>query len=199
MIYMDEEIHLTDLIPVETLKKIQDSFSKMARMVALTTDENGIPITEGSNFSDFCMNYCRKSPIGKIRCEKCDRDGALKVLESGKPVSYFCHANLVDFAAPIMLGESMIGIIIGGQVLSEQPDYNRIREIAKEIGVDEEGFVDAARKTQIVHKEAIKRSTDFIYEFARIISDIAYESYETKNSVSRRCWLPHRNPIFLLI
>ena len=98
-----------------------------------------------------------------------------------------------------MLGESMIGIIIGGQVLSEQPDYNRIREIAKEIGVDEEGFVDAARKTQIVPKEAIKRSTDFIYEFARIISDIAYKSYETKNSVSRRCWLPHRNPIFLLI
>ena len=99
MIYMDEEIHLIDLIPVETLKKIQDSFSKMARMAALTTDENGIPITEGSNFSDFCMNYCRKSPIGKIRCEKCDRDGALKVLESGNPVSYFCHANLVDFAA----------------------------------------------------------------------------------------------------
>ena len=28
MIYMDEEIHLTDLITVETLQKIQDSFSK---------------------------------------------------------------------------------------------------------------------------------------------------------------------------
>lgn len=85
MIYMDEEVHLTDLISVETLQKIQDSFSKMARMAALTTDENRKPVTEGSNFSEFCTNYCRKSPIGRERCEKCDRDGALKVLDSGNP------------------------------------------------------------------------------------------------------------------
>lgn len=57
MIYMDEEVHLTDLISVETLQKIQDSFSKMARMAALTTDENRKPVTEGSNFSEFCTNY----------------------------------------------------------------------------------------------------------------------------------------------
>lgn len=179
MIKTDEKIHLTDLIPVETLQKIQDSFSKMARMAALTTDENGSPITKGSNFSDFCTNYCRKSPIGKVRCEKCDRDGALRVLESGKPVSYFCHANLVDFAAPIMLGDKMIGSFIGGQVLSEEPDYDKIREIAKEIGVDEDKFLEAASKTQIIPRAAIERSANFIYEFSRIISDMAYKSYET--------------------
>lgn len=41
----EEEVHLTDLIPVDTLQKIQNSFSKMARMAALTTDENGKPLT----------------------------------------------------------------------------------------------------------------------------------------------------------
>lgn len=176
---MDEEILLTDLIPVETLQKIQNSFSKMARMAALTTDENGVPITEGSNFTDFCTNYCRKSPIGRERCEKCDRDGAIKVFESGKPASYFCHAHLVDFAAPIMLGECMIGSFIGGQVLAEEPDYDKMRETAREIGVDEEGFIEAASKIQIVPKAAIERSTQFIYEFAGVISDMAYKSYET--------------------
>ena len=93
------EIRLVDLIPVETLQKIQDSFSKMARMASLTTDENGVPLTEGSNFTEFCTEFCRKSPIGRARCEKCDRDGAITVLQTGKPTSYFCHANLVDFAA----------------------------------------------------------------------------------------------------
>lgn len=179
MMNMDEGVHLTDLIPVETLQKIQDSFSKMARMAALTTDENGKPLTEGSNFSEFCTNFCRKSSIGRERCEKCDRDGAVMVLNSGKPVSYFCHANLVDFAAPIMLGDRMIGSFIGGQVLSEEPDYEKIREYARELGVDEEGFVEAARKTQIVPQAAIVRSTNFIYEFAGVISDMAYKSYET--------------------
>ena len=175
----EEEIRLVDLISAETLQKIQDSFSKMARMAALTTDENGIPLTEGSNFTDFCTNYCRKSPIGRERCEKCDRDGAIKVLETGKPVSYFCHANLVDFAAPIMLGDRMIGSFIGGQVLAEEPDLEKIRQTAREIEVDEEALVEEAKRVQIVPKAAIERSTNFIYEFAGIISNMAYKSYET--------------------
>lgn len=175
----EEEVHLTDLIPVETLQKIQNSFSKMARMAALITDENGDPLTEGSNFSDFCMNYCRKSPLGRKRCEKCDRDGALRVLETGKPVSYFCHAGLVDFAAPILLGGRMIGTLVGGQVLSEEPDYDNMRETAKELGLDEEGFIEAARKTQIVPKAAIDRATNFIFEFSLVVSEMAYKTYET--------------------
>lgn len=179
MMSKDEEVHLIDLIPADTLQKIQNSFSKMARMAALTTDENGIPLTEGSNFSDFCMNYCRKSPTGRKRCEKCDRDGALRVLESGKPVWYYCHAGLVDFAAPIMLGDRMIGSFIGGQVLAEEPDYDKMRGIAMELGLDEEGFVEAARHTQIVPMAAIERSTNFIFEFSRVISDMAFKTYET--------------------
>lgn len=173
------EIRLVDLISPETLQKIQDSFSKMARMASLTTDENGVPLTEGSNFTDFCTEFCRKSPVGRERCEKCDRDGAVTVLETGKPTSYFCHANLVDFAAPIMLGDRMIGSFIGGQVLAEEPDLERMREVAKEIGVDEEEFLEAAKKVQIIPKAAIDRSTSFIYEFAGVISNMAFKSYET--------------------
>ena len=97
----------------------------------------------------------------------------------GKPTSYFCHANLVDFAAPIMLGDRMIGSFIGGQVLAEEPDLEKMREVAKEIGVDEEAFVEAAKKVQIIPKAAIDRSTSFIYEFAGVISNMAFKSYET--------------------
>lgn len=89
MMNTDGEVHLTDLIPVETLQKIQNSFSKMARMAALITDENGVPLTEGSGFSEFCTEYFHSSPEGRKRCEQCDRNGAARVLETGKTVSYF--------------------------------------------------------------------------------------------------------------
>lgn len=96
---------------------MQNSFSAMARMAALTTDVNGVPVTVGTNFSEFCTEFCRKSPIGRARCEQCDKMGAVKVMETQTPFSYFCHANLVDFAAPIMLGNRMI---------KENPDTNHI-------------------------------------------------------------------------
>lgn len=61
-----------------------------------------------------------RNDVGRLRADKHDQ----KVIHTneGKPTSYFCHANLVDFAAPIMLGDRMIGSFIGGQVLAEEPD-----------------------------------------------------------------------------
>ncbi len=177
---LDEQLYLTSLIEVETLQRIQDAFSKMARMAALTTDAEGVAVTKGSNFSEFCSEFCRKSPIGKARCENCDKMGAVMALNEKKPVSYFCHAHLVDYAAPIMLGDRMIGSFIGGQVLSEEPDYDKMRRIAREIEVDEEAFVKAAQKTSIVEKDAIDRAATFIYEYAGILSDMAYKAYHSK-------------------
>ena len=78
---VDEELSLTELIEVEILQKMQNAFSKMARMAALITNEDGVAVTEGTNFSDFCTEYCRKSAIGKARCENCDKMGAVMSLE----------------------------------------------------------------------------------------------------------------------
>lgn len=177
---ISSNIKLAELIDVEILQKMQDGFAKMARMAALTTDENGVPVTEGTNFSELCTEYCRKSPIGKERCENCDRMGAVVSLREKKPVSYKCHAKLIDFAAPIMLNGKMIGCFIGGQVLPEPPDEEEMRQVAREIGVDEEKFIEAANKIQIIPQHAIDRSAEFLYEFAQIISDMAYKTYEAR-------------------
>ena len=51
------DVKLTDLIDVNTLQEIQDGFARLTGMAALTTDERGNAVTQGSNFTDFCMNY----------------------------------------------------------------------------------------------------------------------------------------------
>lgn len=172
-----EEIVLTDLLSVEELTKVQESFSKMARVAAVVTDIDGKPITEGSNFSRFCMNFCRATEEGRKRCENCDKMGISMAFEQKRPVCYACHAKLVDFAAPILLNGRIIGGIIGGQVLSEQPDIASMRRIAREIGVDEDEFVEAACETNIIPSQAIERCTNFLYEFADLLSDMAYRTY----------------------
>ena len=174
---MYEDVTLVDLISPSILQKMQNSFAQMARMAAITTNENGVPVTKGTNFTRMCSEMCRTSEKGRKRCENCDRNGANITLEKQKPVSYECHAHLVDFAAPIMLGDRMIGSFVGGQVLAEPIEPDKMREVAREIEVDEEEFVKAASEIQIIPQAAIDRSTQFIYEFAQVISDMAYSAY----------------------
>lgn len=172
-----EELKLTDLIDKKILQKIQDGFSDMSGMAAITTEANGTPVTQGSNFSDFCMKYTRKSEVGCARCEQCDSQGASLALEHGESVVYFCHAGLMDFAAPIMAENKMVGCFIGGQVLTQSPDIAQVRKIAAEIGVDEEEYVEAVDKVNILEQKTIDNAAKFLHMIADVLSEMAFHKY----------------------
>lgn len=173
----DKELTLTDLIPVETLQKIQDAFSAMTGMAALTTDKYGVAVTKGSNFTEFCMKHTRQSEIGRSRCEQCDKNGAELAFRNGRSCVYECHAGLMDYAAPIMVNGEIIGCFIGGQVLYEKPDPEKYRRIAEEIQVDAEAYLRALDTVYTLDRKKIDDAAEFLYVTANILSDIAYSKY----------------------
>lgn len=177
-------IKLTDLIDVSTLQEIQDGFSNVTGMAALTTDEDGNPVTRGSNFTDFCMKYTRKNPVGCQRCEQCDRKGGEQTKATGRAAAYVCHGGLMDFAAPIVVNGEFIGSFIGGQVLTEEPDENKFRSIAREMGINPEDYVRALRKVPIVPEQKVQAAADFLHTIAKNISSVAYTNYMMSRSHS---------------
>ena len=185
------DVKLTDLIDVNTLQEIQDGFARLTGMAALTTDERGNAVTQGSNFTDFCMNYTRQSSLGCSRCERCDKEGDEQTMRTGRAAAYFCHAGLVDFAAPIILNGTFIGSFIGGQVLTEKPDENKFRKIAEEIGVDPKAYIKALRKIKIIDKEQVDAAADFLCTVAKILSQTAYNTYLANMSNSGLTTLNH--------
>lgn len=174
---MEKELYLTDLIKVEVLQRIQDAFAALTGMASLTTDTDGVPVTKGSNFTDFCMRYTRNSSIGRMRCEQCDKFGAHATWENGKPTTYFCHAGLIDYAAPIIADGKLVGCFIGGQVLTKAPEHEQIKKVAEEINVDSDELFEAAQKVHILDKENIDNAAQFLYTIANILSDMAYGKY----------------------
>lgn len=186
------DVKLTEIIDVATLQEIQDGFAKLTGMAALTTDADGVAVTKGSNFTDFCMNLTRKSKSGCTRCEQCDKNGGETTLRTRQPTTYFCHAGLVDFAAPIMLNGRMIGSFIGGQVLTETPDESKFRKIAAEINVNPDEYIKALRKVKIVSKEQIDSAAEFLFTLAKVLSNAAYGNYLATQSNAGFTTLNHK-------
>lgn len=174
---MDNTIQITDLIEVEYLQKIQDAFAQMTGMASITTDVEGKPVTQPSNFTDFCMKHIRNSKIGCVRCEQCDKTGSMKTLLSGEPTSYVCHAGLVDYAAPIMAGNKLVGCFIGGQIQTKKLNREEVESIAENVGVDEEQLWQAASEVRILPMEEIEKASQFLYTIANIMSDMAYSKH----------------------
>ena len=174
----EPDVTITDLIDVNVLQKIQDSFSKMTGMAALTTNAAGVAVTHGSNFTEFCMKYTRQSELGKKRCQQCDRKGAETALFNGHACAYECHAGLMDYAAPIMADGKMVGCFIGGQILTEQPDLGRVEVIAEELGINPEEYKQAIADVKVVKKQEVNDAAEFLYTFANILSSVAYSKYK---------------------
>lgn len=174
---MDYELKLTDLIDVETLQRIQDGFSNMTDIAALTTDAEGNPVTEGSNFSEFCMKYTRSTEKGCKSCMECDKWGAEMAMKKGKATVYFCHADLVEFSAPIVADGRLVGCFLGGQVLTKEADPEKIRKVAERIGVDPEEYIEASKKIRIIDRKTVDNAAKFLHMISSVLSDMAYNKY----------------------
>ncbi|MGN0344629.1 MAG: PocR ligand-binding domain-containing protein [Lachnospiraceae bacterium] len=172
-------MHISELLDVESMSVIQDGFSRMTGMASVLTDENGTPITEVSNFSRFCFELTRSTATGRARCENCDRMGAKQTMRSGKAEVYTCHAGLCDFAAPIIVDGRFLGAFVGGQVLMEEPDEEKIRETAKELGIDPDVYVEAVHEIPVLSRKTIEDAADFLCVIANIFSTMAYNNYIT--------------------
>lgn len=174
---MDEEIKLTDLFEPQTLQKIQDIFSEMCNVAIGISDADGKWVTEASSPSDFCEKLTKQSPIGRARCEQCDKRGGELAMKEGYAVTYNCHTGLVDFAAPIIANGKRIGCIAGGQVRTGELDEEKIIQLAEELGVDPKEYVEASRKIRHIEEVEMERITRFLYQISQVLSEMAYDRY----------------------
>lgn len=172
-----KDISLTDLMDVEFLQKMQDEFSSYTGLSALTTDENAMHVTKGSNFTSFCTNLVRKSKVGCGRCEECDRKGARLSMESKRVAVYKCHAGIVDFATPIILEGKLIGIFMGGQVRTEEVDEEEMTRIARELDIEPELFINEAKKVKYMDRADVEKAATFLEGLSTALSEMVYHNY----------------------
>ena len=161
-------MELKEFMDISKLQKIQDNFSNATGLAAIAVGNDGQYLTEGSNFTEFCMKYTRGSKEGNRRCIKCDNEG------SG---TYFCHAGLMDFSVDIKVGDEKVGAIIGGQILPEAPDEESFRKTARELGINEDEYIAALNKVTISSEEKIRAAANLLELIVNQLVNLEYYKY----------------------
>jgi len=176
-------VKLVDVINVEFLQRFQDDFAVGMGLASVSVDLDGNPVTRPSSYTRFCQNYTHSTETGDKRCAESHKKGGEEASRTGKPFVYECHAGLIDFAVPIMLGERQIGTILGGQILTGSPELSKYERIAKEIGVNGEAYLDAVKEVRILSKERIEAAANVLWIVANNITK-AWEDHHKLNSVA---------------
>lgn len=156
---------IRQFMDMDRLQQIQDQFSKATGLAAIAVDAKGEYLTKPSNFTDFCMRYTRANEEGARRCQKCDTECT---------GTYFCHAGLIDFSKDIMLEGEKVGAMLGGQILSEEPDLEKFRGIARELGIPEEDYVNAVKRVPVRTEEQIRAAADLMGDMINLWVNLEY-------------------------
>lgn len=165
-------MEIREFTDMERFEHIMANWAAATGLATVAVGADGTYISECYNFTDFCIKLTRGSREGCARCEKCDREGQ---------GVYHCHAGLIDFGIPLMVEGQKVGSVIGGQVLPEQPDEDAFRRVAREIGVDEEKYIEALHQVNVRTEEAIRASAELLGEVLNHFINAEYA--KKKNSV----------------
>lgn len=165
-------MHIGEFVDLNRLNGIMKQWSLATGMATIAMDADGKYISDEVGFTDFCMKYTRRSEEGCRRCERCDRE------QKGV---YYCHAGLMDFSIDIEINGQLMAKVIGGQVLPSQPDEEAFRDIAMELGIDPDEYIEALRKVPIKTEESIRASAELLGAMINIIANFEYQNHKERN------------------
>ncbi|MCB2360041.1 PocR ligand-binding domain-containing protein [Clostridium estertheticum] len=174
-------LEIKDVIDIKLLQTFQDNFATSMSMASVTVDKSGTPITKPSSYTSFCMDFTHSTKIGDDRCAASHKKGGEEATRTRKPYIYTCHAGLIDFAAPILVGDYQIGTILGGQILTSPPEESVFRKTATEIGVNEEGYINAVNKVALTNEKKVTAAAEVLYLVANSLAQAGYEKLKLSN------------------
>ena len=168
---------IQDFCDMKKFEEIMQNWALSTGLATVAVGDDGQYISECYNFTDFCIKLTRGRAEGCRRCEKNDREG--------KGV-YACHAGLMDFGIPITLDDgTVLGSIIGGQVLPESPDEAKFRATARELGIDEDRYIEALQHLNVKTKEQIEASANLLGDVINMFVRASYATTQNEKIVNR--------------
>lgn len=169
-------MRIQDFTDMTKFEEIMANWAKATGLATVAVGADGQYISECYNFTDFCIGLTRGSSEGKRRCEQCDREGM---------GVYHCHAGLIDFGIDLVVNGEKMGSVIGGQVLPVNPDEEKFRSVARELGIDEDAYIAALHKVSVKTEDVIRASANLLGEVLNNFINAEYNAKYNGNLIEQ--------------
>lgn len=142
---------------------------------------------------DFCRKV-RSASAGDRLCVECDRERAKQAAEQRGPISYICHAGLLDIAVPIIVEGKLVATIFCGQCRSwddeeEEEGRRKAEETERTLGLDRGKLLALREKLRQASEEQVEDVKRRLWQVATYWASKGFEMIEherTKAELSDR-------------
>ena len=173
-----------EILPLHCIQPIQEVFADIAQVASLTTDPNGIPLTQISNHCSFC-SLIQSSEKGLQGCLRSWHN--LKLKNDGNPKFNKCHAGLNYSGASIKLEGNEAAKLVAGQFYNKKPSDSvlkkNIKMLAKEYDLPEKELLKFAREIPVLDERTKNFIGKWIIKVAKSFERMGRERKELLNKL----------------
>lgn len=169
----------TGLLQVEKWQKIQNLFAKIIGANITFLNSSNENLTKSSRVTSSCSEIA----LPLEPSSSANSDCLSLVLQNGlhKRKSFVCAHRLHFFGLRIQLqGKSVGALIIGPVLVGKRENEQSYRKLCKELGIQEENFLDRILEIKLFSHTGICTVLDFLHEIIESFLRIASQKKDLK-------------------
>jgi signal transduction histidine kinase len=176
----EEKNSLEELVDLDELQSIQDSFAKTVGTSSVIFSPEGEPLTQFSNPTGFC-SLIQSTEEGKRRCFQSFIEMSKKAVSLKEQKILYCFAHGGHFVAPIIIHGEHKGTMFAGQFIPQEfsdEQLTELRRIAEEINIDPELLIKEAKRMRVVEEERVRKYSSLLFQIVCVIARIGSQAAE---------------------
>ncbi len=177
---MSKKANLKELVDLDELQSIQDSFANTVGTSSVIFSPEGEPLTGFSNPTGFC-SLIQSTEEGRRRCFHSFMAMSRKALELKEQKILYCFVHGGHFVAPIIINGEHKGTMFAGQFLPQkfsEEQLTGIRRIAEEINIDPELLTKEAKRMRVVDEETVWNYSSLLFQIVCVIAKLGAQTEE---------------------
>lgn len=179
-------LELPDIIDIDALQSLMDSFQQLTGMVFAILDLKGT-ILVSAGWQDICTKFHRVNPETCKRCTESDTE-LTKGVVPGQFKLYQCKNGMWDVSTPLFIGGKHMGNLFMGQFLftDEEPDKAFFSQQARQFGFDEEEYLAALDRVPRWGHDTLDTVMSFYSQLADMIAKLSYGNIKLARTMAEK-------------
>ncbi len=171
-------LELSDLLDVETLQYLMDSFYALTKIGIGILDMKG-NVLVGTGWQRICTHFHRVHSETNKLCIQSDLELSDGVVP-GEFKLYRCKNNMWDMATPIIVGGKKLGNLFLGQFLFEDDDIDEqtFAIQARKYGFDVDDYIASYKALPRWSHETVDNVMSFYIRLINMVADMAYSQIQ---------------------
>lgn len=177
--------YLYHYIDSEKLREMIDAFQSCVEIPIQVIDTDGNVLESCGEGTSFCRIFRQYLPETET-CEQFHINASKRAFDLGETYIFSCHANLNHIVFPLMKKNTLLGAILAGPFLMDEPDSLLISDISDRYPIPTESLLnlyEESNSIKVISPSRVTKISKLLYYlFSGLFADSKYQLEANHNS-----------------